>query len=73
MKRRNFIQSTVGTAAASSVLAADVKAANKEKPNVIIVHCDEFNFRTIGAYRDTLSDEQAFMWGKKAFCDTPYI
>lgn len=43
------------------------------KPNLLIIHTDEHNFRTIGCYRETLSDEQAFMWGKNTIVETPNI
>jgi len=48
-------------------------AQQKSKPNLIIIHTDEHNLRTIGAYRETMSDEQAYMWGKKAIVTTPNI
>lgn len=44
-----------------------------KKPNLFIIHCDELNFRTLGCYRDTLPEDQAFMWGKDGVCKTPYI
>ncbi len=73
MKRRTFIQkSGVAASALSAGIAANA-ADEADQPNVVIVHCDELNFRTLGCYRDTLSEEQAFMWGKKAVCETPYI
>eukprot|EP00554_Chaetoceros_debilis_P005254 CAMPEP_0194072332 /NCGR_PEP_ID=MMETSP0149-20130528/98_1 /TAXON_ID=122233 /ORGANISM="Chaetoceros debilis, Strain MM31A-1" /LENGTH=565 /DNA_ID=CAMNT_0038752199 /DNA_START=177 /DNA_END=1875 /DNA_ORIENTATION=+ len=34
---------------------------------------DEQNLRTIGAYRDLMSNEQAFQWGQNVFVDTPNI
>jgi len=70
MKRRRFIQTTT---AAASVAAISTRAAEECPPNLIVVHCDELNFRTIGCYRDTLSPEQAFMWGPDAVCETPHI
>ncbi len=48
-------------------------AQEKSKPNLVIIHTDEHNLRTIGAYRNTMSDEQAFMWGKEAVVTTPNI
>ena len=48
-------------------------AQQKSKPNLIIIHTDEHNLRTIGAYRETMSDEQAYMWGKEAIVTTPNI
>ena len=69
MKRRHFIQAT----GAATTAAALGHAAEVKRPNLVIVHCDELNFRTLGCYRDTLSPEQAFMWGPKAVCETPHI
>ena len=45
----------------------------EEKPNLIIIHTDEHNFRTLGCYRETMSDEQALMWGREAIVETPNI
>jgi arylsulfatase A-like enzyme len=75
MKRRDFIKTST-TAVAGAALAPSVLAKKGEggkKPNLLVIHCDELNFRTIGAYRETLSQEQAFMWGPKAVCETPHI
>ncbi len=44
-----------------------------EPRNVLIIQTDEHNFRTLGCYRDTLPPEQAFVWGKEAFVETPAI
>lgn len=43
------------------------------KPNLLLIQTDEHNFRTLGCYRDQLSDEQAFMWGKDNIVETPNI
>lgn len=43
-----------------------------ESPNLVIIMTDEHNFRTIGCYRDTLSTEQALMWGSEVV-ETPNI
>jgi hypothetical protein len=45
----------------------------EERPNLIIIHTDEHNFRTLGCYRETLSDDQALIWGKEAIVETPHI
>jgi len=47
-------------------------ATAAERPNLLIVHTDEHNFRTLGCYRATLPPEQALMWGK-AVVTTPHI
>ena len=44
-----------------------------EKPNLIIIHTDEHNFRTISAYQKLLSEEQAFVWGRGNNSKTPNI
>ena len=75
MKRRTFVKTSI-TAAASAAMVPNLISTEREsskKPNLLIIQCDELNFRTIGSYRDTLSDEQAFMWGKKMVVDTPHI
>jgi uncharacterized sulfatase len=42
-------------------------------PNLLIIHTDEHNFRTLGCYRDQLSEDQAFIWGKGVAVETPNI
>ncbi len=52
---------------------AGTGTAAEEKPfNLLILHTDEHNFRTLGCYRATLPPEQAFMWGP-AVVETPHI
>lgn len=72
MNRRDFIKLTAGTtlAATLSPLAA---AEKNSKPNLLIIHTDEHNFRTLGCYRELLSNEQAFIWGKGVAVKTPHI
>lgn len=74
MRRRQFLQTS---SAAATCAAFSASAEGQEKPrrepNLLIVHCDELNFRTLGCYRETLSDEQAFMWGPDAVVETPHI
>lgn len=43
------------------------------KPNLIIIHTDEHNLRTLGAYRATMSKDQAEMWGSGNIVETPNI
>jgi arylsulfatase A-like enzyme len=51
-----------------------ITLAKADEPrNVLIIQTDEHNFRTLGCYRDTLPQEQAFVWGKDAFVETPAI
>lgn len=73
MKRRDFIQKA---GVAGSVAAVGIRGSSADEsraPNLVIVHCDELNFRTIGCYRDTLTPEQGLMWGPDAVCETPHI
>lgn len=44
-----------------------------QQPNLLVIHTDEHNFRTLGCYRQTLTDDQAFVWGKGVFVETPNI
>lgn len=73
MKRRDFVKTSGGAAVGSAVVPVSLRAEEGRPPNLVIVHCDELNFRTLGCYRETLSPEQAFMWGPDAVCDTPHI
>lgn len=45
----------------------------EEKPNLIIIYTDEHNFRTLGCYRDLMTEDQAFVWGKGVEVKTPHI
>ena len=62
---RNFVAALLCLLSALPLCAAD-------KPNLLVIMTDEHNFRTLGCYRDTLSPQQAFMWGK-AVVETPHI
>jgi len=53
--------------ATSSILVADAT------PNLVIIHTDEHNFRTLGCYRDLMPKEQALVWGENAVVTTPHI
>ncbi|MCK4922234.1 MAG: sulfatase-like hydrolase/transferase [Bacteroidales bacterium] len=44
-----------------------------DHPNLLIIHTDEHNLRTLGCYRATMTDEQAHMWGKGVVVETPNI
>ncbi len=43
------------------------------KPNLLIIHNDEHNFRTLGCYRDLLPEKEAFVWGNGIKVETPNI
>jgi len=44
-----------------------------KRPNLLVVHTDEHNFRTLGCYRNTLPRDQAFVWGEGIKVETPNI
>ncbi|MBM3859538.1 MAG: DUF229 domain-containing protein [Verrucomicrobia bacterium] len=44
-----------------------------EKTNVLILHTDEQNFRTLGCYRALLPKEASFAWGDGIAVETPHI
>jgi len=44
-----------------------------KKPNLLVIMTDEHNFRTLGCYRNTLSPNDAFLWGRNNFVETPHI
>ena len=45
----------------------------KQMPNVIIIQTDEHNLRTLGCYRELMSEDQAYVWGKGNKVETPHI
>lgn len=49
-----------------------IQASEPSKPNFLYIVTDEHNFRTIGAYRNQLSDKQAHMWGETVV-ETPHL
>ncbi len=50
-----------------------LRADDDTRKNLIVIQTDEHNFRTLGCYRQLLSDDQAYIWGPKAFVETPAI
>ncbi len=62
------VSAACGIGRHSGVVCGDRAAT----PNLLIIHTDEHNFRTLGSYRDTLPPEQAFVWGD-AVVETPNI
>lgn len=74
MMKRNFaafLLATVASIAAHSETQAAESAASKPL-NLLVIMTDEHNFRTLGCYRKTLSDSQAFMWGRSVV-ETPNL
>lgn len=63
--------------AASIGRSADAAGANarsrQERPNVLIIHTDEHSFRTLGCYRERLSEDEAYVWGPGVRVETPHI
>ncbi len=53
-------------------LSRPAVAAEEPRVNLLVVMTDEHNFRTLGCYRETLSPQQALMWGP-AVVETPNI
>lgn len=43
------------------------------QPNILVIHTDEHNFRTLGCYRESLPGQQAHPWGKSNVVETPNI
>lgn len=48
------------------------QSGDNQKPNLLVIYTDEHNFRTLGCYRDQLSEKQAHMWGNPVV-ETPHI
>ena len=76
MKRTTFA-TTVSLIAFAQVALAETTETPHSKtqngPNLLIIHTDEHNFRTLGCYREQMSPEQAFVWGKGNGVETPNI
>jgi uncharacterized sulfatase len=49
------------------------QSASFVQPNLVIIHTDEHNIRTLGAYRETMSMQQAEVWGAGNIVETPNI
>jgi len=60
-------------AIATGALLLSGSMAAKEKPNILIIHTDEHNIRTLNCYRKYMSQDQAFPWGAGANVETPNI
>jgi arylsulfatase A-like enzyme len=73
MKRRTFIELTGASFALGALGASGFKFTTSRKPyNVLIIHTDEHNFRTLGCYRRALPEKEALMWGPPTV-ETPHI
>lgn len=72
MMRR--LQSFLVFAILLAVSTTSAKEPVAERPvNLLVIQTDEHNFRTLGCYRETLPEEQAYIWGKDAVVETPHI
>ncbi|MEM9368236.1 MAG: sulfatase-like hydrolase/transferase, partial [Planctomycetota bacterium] len=57
-----------------AVVALAAQASWSAQPyNLIVIQTDEHNFRTLGCYRNTLTPDQAFVWGPEAVVETPHL
>jgi len=84
MNRRQFLKNIgLGTAAtafcrdsygmkilANNVLNIDIDTRGQ---NLLVIHCDELSFRTLGCYRQILPADQTEMWGSGVIVETPNI
>ena len=71
MNRRSFLKTT-GAAAALLTCRGALAKALAGRPNLLIIHTDEHNFRTLGCYRKLMPKDRALMWGPTV-CETPHI
>jgi len=71
--QRSLLSTTLLLFAACAAPHADSGIAQERPPNLLVIQTDEHNFRTLGCYRETLSHEQAFVWGDEAVVTTPHI
>ena len=76
--RRDFLKA-LGASVAAMVLPRGLAAAESaapgapRRPNLLVLHTDEHNFRTLGCYRALLAPEHAFVWGPGVAVETPNI
>ena len=71
---KSFIALLLASSCSAPPPAADTSASvEKKKPNLLIIYTDEHNFRTLGAYRDAIGKEEAFIWGENTSVPTPNI
>jgi len=71
VNRRTFLKSA-GLATAG-VVTGRAWADDAKRPNLLIIHTDEHNFRTLGCYRAVMTPDQAFVWGEGVAVETPHI
>lgn len=56
-----------------SAVAGSPNGWSQDRPNILIIHTDEQNFRTLGCYRNLLPTAEAFPWGEGVAVETPHI
>lgn len=71
MKNQRYPKLLLSIAIAGTALFLHAGAASR--PNLVIIHTDEHNFRTLGCYREQLSEDQAYVWGIGIKVTTPNI
>lgn len=57
----------------TAVKDEEEKRKNQPHPNVLVIMTDEHNLRTLGCYRELMSQDQAYTWGLDVHVDTPFI
>lgn len=55
------------------LLLLAVLTARAEQPNLLVIHTDEHSFRTLSCYRELMTADQAYVWGKGAGVETPHV
>lgn len=76
LSRRHLIAGLTAATALCAFPAWAQEAANApvpRQPNLLVIHCDQLNFRMLGCYRELLSPAQAFVWGQGVSVSTPNI
>lgn len=68
-----ILNSSCKTQKKSNSVEKKVSTTSQSKPNLIIIHTDEHNFRTLSCYQKLMSEDQAFVWGKGNNSKTPHI
>ncbi len=72
MKRKEFLHILGSLTLAPALSPALLALGKKPRYNVLVIHTDEHNFRTLGCYRRLLEKKEALMWGSTVVT-TPHI
>ena len=76
ISRRHLLASLAAATAIAALPAwaqETAKPAAPRQPNLLVIHCDQLNFRTLGCYREQLPPNLAFIWGNGVSVSTPNI